>query len=84
MKISELIYRLSVSLVEFGDLEISLVLKQHQGSFGQTNNPQIPLILSEISDASARRLDISVRFDRKAIFSRQKLDAVRTFLNTYE
>ncbi len=83
MKISELIYRLSASLVEFGDLEISLELVQLQGDFGQTNNPQIPLILYEISDASSRRLDISIRFDRSLIFTKSKLAAIKTFLNTY-
>ena len=83
MKISELIYRLSDSLVEHGDLEIFLELEQLKGDFGQTNNPQIPLIFYEISDASSRRLDISIRFDRSLIFTKPKLAAVKTFLNTY-
>ena len=83
MNISELIYRLSASLVEYGDLEIFLELEQPKGDFGQTNNPQIPLIFYEISDDSSRRLDISVRFDRSSVFDSQKLKAIKTFLNTY-
>ncbi len=83
MKASELIYILSAAMVHCGDLEVSLSLEQLKGDFGQKSNPQIPLVFKGFSDDGSRRFDISVRFDRNNIFDKEKLDAVKTFLNSY-